>query len=42
LSTLVAVLAGIVILGESLTVAALVGGAMVIAGVFAAQRFGRR
>jgi drug/metabolite transporter (DMT)-like permease len=41
-STLVAVLAGIVILNESLTVAALVGGAMVIAGVIAAQRFGRR
>jgi drug/metabolite transporter (DMT)-like permease len=41
-STLVAVLAGIAILGESLTLAAVVGGAMVIAGVFAAQRFGRR
>ena len=41
-STLVAVLAGIVILNEPLTTAALVGGAMVIAGVFAAQRFGRR
>jgi drug/metabolite transporter (DMT)-like permease len=41
-STLVAVIGGIVILQESLTVAALVGGAMVIVGVFAAQRFGRR
>lgn len=41
-STLVAVLGGIAILGESLTAATIVGGAMVIAGVVAAQRFGRR
>ena len=41
-STLVAVLGGIALLGESLTPATLVGGAMVIAGVVVAQHFGRR
>ena len=41
-STLVAVIGGIAILQESLTTAAVVGGVMVIVGVFAAQRFGRR
>ncbi|MGI0149629.1 MAG: DMT family transporter [Thermoplasmata archaeon] len=41
-STLVAVFGGIVLLGESLTLAAIAGGAMVIAGVIAAQHFGRR
>ncbi len=42
LSTLVAVVGGILILGESLTGAAVVGGGMVIAGVVVAQQFGRR
>jgi drug/metabolite transporter (DMT)-like permease len=41
-STLVAVVGGIAILGEVLTSATIVGGAMVIAGVIAAQHFGRR
>ncbi len=38
-STLVAVIGGIVILGESLTGGAIAGGAMVIAGVVLAQQF---
>lgn len=41
LSTLVAVVGGIVILGESLTIASVLGGAMVIAGVVLAQQLGR-
>ena len=41
-STLVAVIGGIAILNESLTLATLAGGAMVIAGVAAAQHLGRR
>jgi drug/metabolite transporter (DMT)-like permease len=41
-STLVAVFGGIVILGESLTVGAIAGGAMVIAGVGLAQQLRRR
>ena len=38
LSTLVAVVAGIILLGESLSPPAVVGGAMVIGGVYLAQR----
>ncbi len=41
-STLVAVIGGIVILGESLTVGAIAGGAMVIAGVVLAQQLRTR
>ncbi|HYT17492.1 MAG TPA: EamA family transporter [Thermoplasmata archaeon] len=41
-STLVAVFGGIVILGESLTVGAIAGGAMVIAGVVLAQQLRKR
>ena len=41
-STLVAVIGGIVILGESLTVGAIAGGAMVIAGVVLAQQLRKR
>src|SRR5205814_9174420 len=41
-STLVAVIGGVLVLQESLTTASLVGGAMVIVGGVAAQRFGRR
>jgi len=41
-STLVAVLGGIVLLREPITPAAIVGGALVIAGVIAAQHFRRR
>ena len=41
-STLVAVIGGIVILGESLTLGAIAGGAMVIAGVVLAQQFRNR
>lgn len=41
-STLVAVVGGIAILGESLTPAAIAGGGMVIAGVVLAQQLGRR
>src|SRR5438132_355342 len=41
-STLVAVIGGIVILGESLTGGAIAGGAMVIAGVVLAQQFRKR
>ena len=41
-STLVAVIGGIVILGESLTVSAIAGGAMVIAGVVLAQQLRTR
>jgi len=38
ISTLIAVIAGIIVLGETLTIPAILGGAMVIAGVFIAQR----
>ena len=41
-STLVAVIGGIAILGESLTLGAIAGGAMVIAGVVLAQQFRKR
>ena len=41
-STLVAVIGGIVILDEPIAFATIVGGAMVIAGVAAAQQLGRR
>ncbi len=41
-STLVAVVGGIVILGESLTLGAIAGGAMVIAGVVLAQQLRKR
>ena len=41
-STLVAVIGGILILGESLTTAAVLGGGMVIAGVVIAQQIARR
>ena len=40
-STLVAIVAGILVLGETLTPAGLLGGGMVIAGVVLAQRSGR-
>jgi drug/metabolite transporter (DMT)-like permease len=42
LSTLTAVLGGIVLLGEPVTEAAILGGAMVIGGVVVAQQIGRR
>jgi len=42
LSTLVAIVGGVLLLGEGLTAPGLLGGAMVIAGVVVAQRFGRR
>jgi len=38
LSTLIAVAAGIIVLGETVTVLAILGGAMVIAGVYIAQQ----
>jgi len=41
-STLVAVVGGILILGESLTIAAILGGGLVIAGVAIAQQIARR
>lgn len=41
-STLVAVIGGIAILGESVTLATVGGGGMVIAGVVLAQQFGKR
>jgi drug/metabolite transporter (DMT)-like permease len=41
-STLVAVLGGIVILGETLALATVIGGGMVIAGVVLAQNLGKR
>ncbi len=41
-STLVAVLGGIVVLGESLTAGASIGGALVISGVVLAQQVGKR
>jgi len=41
LSTLIAVVAGIIILGETVTIPAIIGGAMVIAGVYIAQRKSR-
>ncbi len=41
-STLIAVVGGIVLLGETLTVSAIVGGFMVIGGVVVAQQIGRR
>ncbi len=42
LSTLVAVVGGIEILGEAITTASVLGGGMVIAGVVLAQQFGKR
>ena len=42
LSTLIAVVGGIALLGEPLTEAMVVGGAMVLGGVFVAQRFEKR
>lgn len=42
LSTLIAVVGGIVLLGEPLTEAMIVGGAMVIGGVIVAQQLGKR
>lgn len=41
-STLVAVVGGVAILGESLTTGAILGGGMVIAGVVLAQQLGKR
>jgi len=41
-STLIAIVGGIVLLGEGLTESMLVGGAMVIGGVVVAQQLGRR